>query len=137
MGLGELFLTTTALGYLAMSCKDAVRGKEPMPLSPQSVLRATLQGGALGLFGDMINPMRKVSKQLSATNGKMTEKLSNLLQGMEQARMYASGKSTVEQFVSETEVYEKQNNKKIFLTACLESCNSGFRMLCILMFLQS
>lgn len=54
MGLGELFLTTTALGYLAMSCKDAVRGKEPMPLSPQSVLRATLQGGALGLFGDIL-----------------------------------------------------------------------------------
>ncbi|MBO5336081.1 MAG: ABC transporter ATP-binding protein [Lachnospiraceae bacterium] len=89
----------------------------------------------LAINGAMINPMRKVSKQLSATNGKMTEKLSNLLQGMEQARMYASGKSTVEQFVSETEVYEKQNNKKIFLTACLESCNSGFRMLCILMFL--
>lgn len=54
MGLSELFLTTTALGYLAMSCKDAVRGKEPMELSPQSLLRAMLQGGALGLFGDIL-----------------------------------------------------------------------------------
>lgn len=54
MGLAELMLTTTALGYLAMSCKDAVRGKTPMPLNEKSVMRAMLQGGALGLFGDIL-----------------------------------------------------------------------------------
>lgn len=54
MGLAELFLTTTALGYLAMSCKDALRGKTPQPLSTKSVTRAMLQGGALGLFGDVL-----------------------------------------------------------------------------------
>lgn len=54
MGIAELMLTTTALGYLAMSCKDAVRGKTPMPLSQESIMRAMLQGGALGLFGDIL-----------------------------------------------------------------------------------
>ena len=89
----------------------------------------------LAINGALINPMRRVTKQLSVTNSKMTEKLSNLLQGMEQARMYAAGKNTVSQFISESETYEKQSNKKIFLTACLESCNSGFNLLCIVSFL--
>ncbi len=89
----------------------------------------------LAINGALVNPMRRVTKQLSATNGKMTEKLSNLLQGMEQARMYGSGKTTVSQFVLETDTYAKQNNKKIYLTACLESCNNGFNLLCIVAFL--
>lgn len=54
LGLGELFLTTTALGYLAMSCKDVVRGKTPPVFGPESMLRAMLQGGALGLVGDIM-----------------------------------------------------------------------------------
>lgn len=54
MGLTGLFLATTALGYLSMSCKDVLRGKTPQPLSPQSITRAAMQGGALGLFGDIL-----------------------------------------------------------------------------------
>ena len=54
MGLAELFITTTALGYLAISCKDAVRGKTPQPLNKDTMFRAMLQGGALGLFGDIL-----------------------------------------------------------------------------------
>lgn len=89
----------------------------------------------LAINAALINPMRRVAKELSVTNGRMTEKLSNLLQGMEQARMYAAGKTTVSQFVTESETYEKQSNKKILLTACLESCNNGFKLLCVLVFL--
>lgn len=83
----------------------------------------------------MISPMRKNAKELSAVNIKMTEKLSNLLQGMEQARMYASGKNTVDEFEYENGIYEKKNNRKILYTACLESCNNGFTLLCALSFL--
>lgn len=54
MGLGELMLATTALGYLAISCKDVVRGKTPPELNEKTALRAMLQGGALGLFGDVL-----------------------------------------------------------------------------------
>jgi hypothetical protein len=54
MGLGELMLATTALGYLAISCKDVVRGKNPPELNEKTVLRSMLQGGALGLFGDVL-----------------------------------------------------------------------------------
>lgn len=86
--------------------------------------------------GLMINPIKNVSKTLSATNATMTEKLSNLLAGMEQARMYSSGKDTVSEFIAENEKFAKQSNKKILYTACLESSNKGFDLLCILAFLM-
>lgn len=86
--------------------------------------------------GLLISPMRRVTKQLSVTNGKLTEKLSNLLQGMEQARMYAAGEDTVGEFLSENETYAKQYHKKILYTACLEGCDKGFDLLCALAFLM-
>ena len=54
MGISELFLMTTAFGYLAMACKDVVRGKTPPEFGAQSMIRAMLQGGALGLVGDIM-----------------------------------------------------------------------------------
>lgn len=86
--------------------------------------------------GAFIKPMQKVAKTLSFTNGKMTEKLSNLLQGMEQARMYPAGRETVEEFVEQNHLYAKQNRRKILYTACLESANNGFDLLCALAFLM-
>lgn len=86
--------------------------------------------------GVFIKPMQKVAGTLSATNGRMTEKLSNLLQGMEQARMYAAGRETVEEFVEQNQLYAKQSRRKILYTACLESANNGFDLLCALAFLM-
>lgn len=86
--------------------------------------------------GLLITPIRTVSKELSETNSKMTEKMSNLLQGMEQARMYRAGLRTVDEFVSENEKYVKQSKKKIVYTAILESCSNGFDLLCALAFLM-
>lgn len=54
MGITHLMLTTTALGYLSMCCKDVLRGKTPQELNPKSIQRAMLQGGALGLMGDIL-----------------------------------------------------------------------------------
>lgn len=86
--------------------------------------------------GLLIEPIRKISKELSKTNSKMTEKMSNLLQGMEQVRMYSAGAKTVQEFVEENKTFEKQSRKKIFMTATLESCSSGFDLLCALAFLM-
>ena len=90
----------------------------------------------LVINGSLITPIRKVSKALSGINSKMTEKMSNLLQGMEQARMYSAGKNTVNEFISENEKYVKENYKKITYTAVLESCSNGFDLLCGLAFLM-
>lgn len=85
-----------------------------------------------GLF---IKPMRVVSKKLSGINSKMTERLSDLLQGMEQARMYKAGKVTVEDFLAENKAYQKASGRKILYTAWLEGFNNGFDLLCALSFL--
>lgn len=90
----------------------------------------------LCINGVMIEPMRRVAKKLSATNGKMTEKLSNLLQGMEQVRMYAAGKNIVKEFTEENAVYAKQSKRKIYYTAFLEGSDEGFGLLCSLAFLM-
>ncbi len=108
-----------------------------MILSPQITL--CLVGVNLIMLlinGLLIAPIRKVSGELSRTNSKMTEKMSNLLQGMEQARMYRAGVQTVDEFIYENETYVKQNNKKIIYTAILESCSNGFDLLCALAFLM-
>ncbi|MBO5165064.1 MAG: ABC transporter ATP-binding protein [Lachnospiraceae bacterium] len=86
--------------------------------------------------GLLIEPIKKVSKELSKSNSTMTEKLSNLLQGMEQARMYGAGKNTVDEFVTENYTYAKKSNKKMMFTAILESCSTGFDLLCALAFLM-
>lgn len=86
--------------------------------------------------GALIEPYRKVSKNLSKTNSKITEKISNLLQGMEQARMYAAGRHTLEEFHVENKEFEKQSNKKILYSSILESCGTGFELLCRLVFLM-
>ena len=86
--------------------------------------------------GLLIDPIKRVSKELSKTNSTMTEKLSNLLQGMEQARMYGAGKSTVDEFLAENNTYAKKSNKKMMFTAILESCSTGFDLLCALAFLM-
>lgn len=85
-----------------------------------------------GLF---IKPIKNITGVLSRTNSKMTEKLSDLLQGMEQVRMYSAGSNTVGEFTAENETYAKQSKRRNFYTACLDSCNNGFDLLCALAFL--
>ena len=84
----------------------------------------------------LLNPMHRVSTELSAINTKMTSRLSDLLQGMEQVRMYASGYKTVQEFKTQNHCYAKKSNKKILYIACLESGGKGFELLCSLVFLM-
>lgn len=84
----------------------------------------------------LINPIKNISKVLSNTNAKMTEKLSDLLQGMEQARMFPSGKDSVKAYINENEKYNNEFKKKNILIACLDSTNKGFDLLCALAFLM-
>lgn len=86
--------------------------------------------------GIMVKPIQKITKVLSSTNIRMTQNLSNLLQGMEQARMYAAGRQTVHDVITENETYAKESNKRIVYTAFLESSNTGFDLLCSLTFLM-
>lgn len=84
----------------------------------------------------LLNPMHRVSRELSAVSTAMTNRLSDLLQGMEQVRMFRGGRGTVAQFREENHRYEKKNGRKILYTACLEGSSKGFELLCSLVFLM-
>lgn len=83
----------------------------------------------------LIKPIRDVSKKISNSNRDMTEKMSNLLQGMEQTRMYSAGKETIEEFIKENENFTRQSRKKLEFMALLESSSKGFELVCALAFL--
>lgn len=83
----------------------------------------------------LIKPIRDVSKKISNSNRNMTEKMSNLLQGMEQTRMYSAGKETIEEFIKENENFTRQSRKKFLFMALLESSSKGFELVCALAFL--
>lgn len=83
----------------------------------------------------LIKPIRDVSKKISNSNRDMTEKMSNLLQGMEQTRMYSAGKETIEEFIKENENFTRQSRKKFLFMALLESSSKGFELVCALAFL--
>lgn len=89
----------------------------------------------MGVEMTLLNPMHRVSKSLSGINTRMTSRLSDLLQGMEQVRMYESGHQTINEFKSQNHEYVKESNKKILYTACLECSGKGFELLCSLVFL--
>ena len=53
--MATLFLTTTTLGYVAMTAKDLANGKTPKdPEEARTWAAAAIQGGGLGIFGDFL-----------------------------------------------------------------------------------
>ncbi|MBR1700900.1 MAG: ABC transporter ATP-binding protein [Lachnospiraceae bacterium] len=83
-----------------------------------------------------LEPMHKVRKRLSEHNGRMTNALSNLLQGMEQVRMNRAGYEYVEHFQEENRAYARAYRGQIWLSSILESADQGFHLLASLFFLM-
>ena len=84
----------------------------------------------------LLNPMHRISRELSGVSTCMANRLSDLLQGMEQVRMFRGGLGTVAQFREENHRYEKKSGRRILYTACLEGSSKGFELLCSLVFLM-
>lgn len=53
-GLTHLMMTTTALGYLSICCKEALKGRTPPEMNTKTFFRSVVQGGALGILGDLL-----------------------------------------------------------------------------------
>ena len=55
VGITALMTTSLFMGYLSMTIKDLLKGKAPRdPLKGNTVLAAFLQGGGLGIYGDVL-----------------------------------------------------------------------------------
>jgi hypothetical protein len=54
-GILHMAVMGTAMGYVAMSLKDLMKGREPRdPTSPKTWMAAALQGGGAGIMGDFL-----------------------------------------------------------------------------------
>jgi hypothetical protein len=55
LGLANLILSTTVLGYVAMATKDIAKGRGPRdPKDPKTWAAAMIQGGGAGIYGDFL-----------------------------------------------------------------------------------
>lgn len=59
VALAQMILWSTALGYLSMTAKDIVKGKEPRDVTDPGVawrtfLASAAQGGGIGIYGDFL-----------------------------------------------------------------------------------
>lgn len=105
-------------------------------LSPQLTICLVGVNAAMMLFNMILaEPLRKVSQELAGINSSMTRKLSDLLHGMEQVRMFARGRETVWEYIRLSQRYARKSNRRILITSGLESANRGFDLLCSLIFL--
>lgn len=85
-----------------------------------------------GLF---TKPMKKLGGQLSSKNNTLTQKLTNILSGMETIKIFPAGHKVLEEYdVVNEECYNVQK-KTNYMSAALESLNSMFDLLSSLAFL--
>ena len=79
-----------------------------------------------GLF---IEPMQRVSWEMSTINVSITERISNILSGIEQIKIFSLKSVMVEQYIKENEKYRKEQNKRNFMSARLDGLNQIFELL--------
>ena len=54
-GLAAVMVTSGFMGYMSMTAKDLLKGKEPRdPNNIKTIMAAFLQGGGLGIYGDVL-----------------------------------------------------------------------------------
>ena len=54
-GMGALMVTSAMLGYMSMTIKDLLKGRSPRDITkPKTIMAALLQGGGLGIYGDVL-----------------------------------------------------------------------------------
>lgn len=85
-----------------------------------------------GLF---IRPMKALGLKLSHKNAVMTEKLTNLISGIDLTRIFSAGSRLTEQYGDANDAYFGIQKKKAGMSAALESVNEGFDLLSVLVFL--
>ena len=49
-----MLASSIAFGYMSMTIKDLLKGRTPRELNYRTMLDAMLQGGGLGIYGDLI-----------------------------------------------------------------------------------
>lgn len=85
--------------------------------------------------GTFVTPMRKVSRAMSSTNESLTQRISDILAGMEQIKIFGLQEKKTSQFVEANNQYKKQQKHMNIMSACLDGLNQGFELLGSLVFI--
>ena len=54
VGITALMVTSGFMGYLSMTIKDLLKGRSPREINKKTIMAAFLQGGGLGIYGDVL-----------------------------------------------------------------------------------
>ena len=53
-GMAALLITSMMFGYISMTAKDIFKGRTPREINKKTILDSILQGGGLGIYGDVL-----------------------------------------------------------------------------------
>ena len=90
---------------------------------------------ALLTNGIFVKPMKSMGGKLSTKSGVMTQKLTNILAGMEITKIFPTGKQLLNEYDIANDDCYKLQKKTNYMTAALQSFNSLFDLLSSLAFL--
>ncbi len=82
-----------------------------------------------------VEPMRKVSRKMSSTNESITQRISDILAGIEQIKIFGLQEKKTTQFVQENKLYKTQQRKMNIMSACLDGLNQCFELVGSLLFI--
>ena len=106
-------------------------------INPAMTLVLVLLNILLFLLNTLISkPMKKVGKESAEKSAIMTEKLSNMLTGIEVNKMYDFMHHNRKKYELANKEYCYVQRKRMYLVSILESLNVAFDMLCALLFLD-
>lgn len=104
-------------------------------INPAMTLVLVLLNILLFLLNTLISkPMKKVGKESAEKSAIMTEKLSNMLTGIEVNKMYDFMHHNRKKYELANKEYCYVQRKRMYLVSILESLNVAFDMLCALLF---
>jgi hypothetical protein len=84
LGLTSVIVTSAFFGYLAMTIKDLLKGRTPRnPTKGKTILAAFLQGGGLGIYGDVLfQEARTAAERLGSLLGPTALTAGDLIQAL-------------------------------------------------------
>lgn len=96
ISISTFLAQTIVLGYLSMTIKDLIRGKEPRdPTDPKTLLAAFMQAGGLGIYGDFLFSLSRENRMgrgfLETLGGPTVSSLADISDILKHSFNYATG----------------------------------------------
>ena len=94
-GLASIMVTSGFMGYISMTAKDLLKGKEPRdPNNIKTIMAAFLQGGGLGIYGDVLfKEARDSSSIIAGFAGPVTLTAADVLMALNHGMHLEGGKA--------------------------------------------